>query len=335
MFDLTGLTTLKLPFQAASILKLSSIENVCVSMPELGSTPRLILGGGSNLVVLEPEFDGVVLRPEIKCFDAKDVGSDILLEVGAGHQWHDIVMQTLERGWFGLENLALIPGWMGAAPVQNIGAYGVELKDHCHRIKLYDFEDKAVIELDASELNFGYRHSILKENPDRFLVLTVTLKLSTVPNPRVGYGAIADELEKQGLDSSNPCDIAQAVMSIRQSKLPDPSVTPNVGSFFKNPVVRAEVAQRLTAEFPEMPTYPDGVQTKIAAGWLIDHLGLKGHKVGGFSVHDRQALVLTNDGTGNTDDLRELVALIRSSVKATFGLSLAVEPTQLGQFNRT
>jgi len=335
VFDLTGLTTLKLPFQAASILKLSSIENVCVSMPELGSTPRLILGGGSNLVVLEPEFDGVVLRPEIKCFDAKEVDSDILLEVGAGHQWHDIVMQTLERGWFGLENLALIPGWMGAAPVQNIGAYGVELKDHCHRVKLYDFEDKAVIELDASELNFGYRYSILKENPDRFLVLTVTLKLSTVPIPRVGYGAIADELEKQGLDSSNPSDIAQAVMSIRQSKLPDPSVTPNVGSFFKNPVVRAEVAERLKAEFPETPTYPDGAHTKLAAGWLIDHLGLKGHKIGGFSVHDRQALVLTNDGTGNADDLQELVALIRSSIKATFGLSLTVEPTQLGQFNRT
>ena len=334
MFELTGLTTLKLPFFATSVLKLSSIENVCVSMPELGSTPRLILGGGSNLVVLEPEFDGVVLRPEIKCFDAKEVGADILLEVGAGHQWHDIVTQTLERGWFGLENLALIPGWMGAAPVQNIGAYGVELKDHCHRVKLYDFEEQAVIELDASELNFGYRHSILKENPDRFLVLTVTLKLSTLPNPRVEYGAIADELEKQGLSSSNPHDIATAVISIRQSKLPDPSVISNVGSFFKNPVIRAEVAERLKAEFSEMPIYPNGAQTKIAAGWLIDHLGLKGHQVGGFSVHDRQALVLTNDGTGTADELRQLVALIRSSVKARFGLSLAVEPTQLGQINR-
>lgn len=335
MFDLTGLTTLKLPFHAASVLKLSSIENVCVSMPELGSTPRLILGGGSNLVVLEPEFDGVVLRPEIKCFEVTESGSDIFLEVGAGHQWHDIVMQTLERGWFGLENLALIPGWVGAAPVQNIGAYGVELKDHCHRVKLYDFEEEAVIELEASALKFGYRHSILKEAPDRFLVLTVTLKLSTVPNPRVGYGAITDELEKQNLSPSNPRDIAKAVISIRQSKLPDPSVTPNVGSFFKNPVVRSEVAERLKAEFPDMPTYPDGEQTKLAAGWLIDQLGLKGHQVGGFSVHDRQALVLTNDGNGNADELKELVALIRSSVKATFGLSLAVEPTQLGQFNRT
>lgn len=304
-------------------------------MPELGSAPRLILGGGSNLVVLEPEFDGVVLRPEIKCFEVTESGADIFLEVGAGHQWHDIVMQTLERGWFGLENLALIPGWMGAAPVQNIGAYGVELKDHCYRVKLYDFDEKAVIELDASELKFGYRHSILKETPDRFLVLTVTLKLSTVPNPRVGYGAIADELEKQNLKTSDPRDIAKAVMSIRQSKLPDPADTPNVGSFFKNPVVRTEVAERLKAEFPDMPTYPDGAQTKIAAGWMIDHLGLKGHQVGGFSVHDRQALVLTNDGSGNADELRELVALIRSSVKATFGLSLAVEPTQLGQFNRT
>ena len=333
MFELTDLTTLKLPFRAASILKLSSIENVCVSMPELASAPRFILGGGSNLVVLEPEFEGVVLRPEIHCFEMNEAGSEIFLEVGAGHQWHEVVMRTLEHGWYGLENLALIPGWMGAAPLQNIGAYGVELKDHCYRVKVYDFEEQAVIDLDASELHFGYRHSILKENPGRFLVLTVTLKLSTVPNPRVGYGAITEELEKQGLSSTDPCDIAKAVISIRQSKLPDPVMTPNVGSFFKNPVVPSEVAERLKAEFPEIPTYADGAQIKLAAGWMIDHLGLKGHQVGGFSVHNHQALVLTNDGTGNADDLRELVALVRSSVKATFGLSLAVEPTQLGHFN--
>ena len=132
---------------------------------------------------------------------------------------------------------------------------------------------------------------------------------------------LTEELDKQGLSSTRPGDIAKAVISIRQSKLPDPAITPNVGSFFKNPVVRTEVAERLKAEFPEMPTYADGAQIKLAAGWMIDHLGLKGHQVGGFSVHDRQALVLTNDGTGYANDLRELVALIRSSVKATFGLS--------------
>jgi len=300
-------------------------------MPELASTPRLIVGGGSNLVVLEPEFDGVVLRPEIQYFQPMPKGDDVYLEVGAGHSWHHTVMQTLNEGWFGLENLALIPGWMGAAPVQNIGAYGVELKDHCHRVKLYDFEEQAVIELAASELAFGYRHSILKESPDRFLVLTVTLKLSMRPQPRVEYGAIAEELQRQGLNASIPLDVAKAVMSIRQAKLPDPDETPNVGSFFKNPVVRTAVADRLKAQFPEMPTYPDGEQTKIAAGWLIDHLGLKGHQIGGFSVHKRQALVLANDGSGTADDLRALVALIRSSVKATFGLSLAVEPTEVGQ----
>jgi len=300
-------------------------------MSELASTPRLIVGGGSNLVVLEPEFDGVVLRPEIQYFQPMPKGDDVYLEVGAGHSWHHTVMQTLNEGWFGLENLALIPGWMGAAPVQNIGAYGVELKDHCHRVKLYDFEEQEVIELAASELAFGYRHSILKESSDRFLVLTVTLKLSTRPQPRVEYGAIAEELQRQGLNASIPLDVAKAVMSIRQAKLPDPDETPNVGSFFKNPVVRTAVADRLKAQFPEMPTYPDGEQTKIAAGWLIDHLGLKGHQIGGFSVHKRQALVLTNDESGTADDLRALVALIRSSVKATFGLSLAVEPTEVGQ----
>mgnify|MGYP001547696101 CR=1 FL=1 len=331
LFNLTNLTTFKLPLFASSVLKLSSIENVCVSMPEIVSRRRLILGGGSNLVILDSEFDGVVLRPEIQCFEVTESGTDIFLEVGAGHVWHDVVTKSLEMGWFGIENLALIPGWMGAAPVQNIGAYGVELKDSCVRIKLYDFEEQAVIELSASELNFGYRHSILKEFPDRFLVLTVTLKLSTVANPQVGYGAIREEIENQGLNASDPRDVAKAVVSIRRSKLPDPEVTPNVGSFFKNPVVRHSVAERLQAEFPEMPVYPSGDQTKIAAGWLIDHLGFKGRSIGGFSVHERQALVLTHDGSGSADDLRELVALIRTSVKATFGLSLAVEPTQLGQ----
>ncbi|MBU25461.1 MAG: UDP-N-acetylenolpyruvoylglucosamine reductase [Gammaproteobacteria bacterium] len=333
MFDLTDLTTLKLPFMAKSVIKLSSVENVCVSMQELCSIPRLVVGGGSNLVVLEPKFDGIVLRPEIQYYEVTEIGNDVYLEVGAGHPWHKLVMRTLDAGWFGLENLALIPGWMGAAPIQNIGAYGVELKDHCHRVKLYDFEEQAIIELSACELNFGYRHSVFKENPDRFLVLTVTLRLSKHAAPRVSYGVISEELERRGLDAEKPLDIARAVISIRQSKLPDPDITPNVGSFFKNPVVRSEVADRLLDEFPEMPVYFDGEYTKIAAGWLIDRLGFRGRQVGGFAVNDRQALVITNDGTGTADDLRELVALILSSVKATYGLSLAVEPTQLGQLN--
>ena len=335
MFDLTDLTTLKLPFMAKSVIRLTSIENVSISMQELGSTPRLVVGGGSNLVILEPEFDGIVLRPEIQYYEITESGNDVYLEVGAGHPWHQLVMKTLDAGWFGLENLALIPGWMGAAPIQNIGAYGVELKDHCHRVKLYDFEERSIIELSASELNFGYRHSVFKETPDRFLVLTVTLRLSKHATPRVSYGEISEELERQGLDAEKPLDIAKVVISIRKSKLPDPNTTPNVGSFFKNPVVRAEVAARLLDEFPEMPTYGSGQFTKIAAGWLIDRLGLKGRQVGGVAINDRQALVITNDGTGTADDLRELVAMILSSVKATYGLSLAVEPTQLGQLDLT
>ena len=333
MLDLTGFTTLKLPFKAKSVIRLTSIENVCVSMQRLGSIPRLVVGGGSNLVVLDPEFDGIVLRPEIQYYEITESGNDVYLEVGAGHLWHQLVMKTLDSGWFGLENLALIPGWIGAAPIQNIGAYGVELKDHCHRVKLYDFEEQSVIELSASQLNFGYRHSLFKELPDRFLILTVTLKLSKYARPRVRYGAISEELERQGLDAAKPLDVAKAVISIRQSKLPDPDVTPNVGSFFKNPVVRSEIADRLRDKFPEMPTYAHGDYTKIAAGWLIDRLGLKGQQIGGFAVNDRQALVITNDGTGTADDLRDLVALILSSVEATYGLSLAIEPTQLGRLN--
>ena len=333
MFNLTEFTTLKLPFSAASILKLSSVENVCVSIPDLGDRPRLILGGGSNLVVLDSEFEGIVLRPEIKVWNPSIIGSDVLLEVGAGHTWHEVVTETLNQGWYGIENLALIPGWMGAAPIQNIGAYGVELKDHCHRVTLYDFEEHAVVQLDNSELRFGYRHSILKEHPNRFLVLTVTLALSTKANTRCSYGSIEEEIARQELNANDPRDIAKVVISIRQAKLPDPEVVPNVGSFFKNPIVRVEVATRLSAAFPCMPSYGEGDQVKLAAGWMIDQIGFKGKRVGGFAVDDKQALVLTNDRTGTVEDLRKLVYLTRKEIKRVFGISLSVEPTQLGQLN--
>lgn len=331
LFDLTGLTTLKLPFRAAQVLKLSSVDNVRVSMPDLRDTPRLILGGGSNLVVLDPVFEGVVLRPEIKLFEPMVRGDEVILDVGAGMHWHQLVMQTLAQGWYGLENLALIPGWVGAAPVQNIGAYGVELESHCVAVTLYDFELSDVVILRHSEMQFGYRHSILKAYPDRFMVLSVRLRLSTVPNTRVEYGAIRDEIQRQNGSVGRPENVAQAVMAIRRSKLPDPDVTPNVGSFFKNPVVRPEVAERLATQFPGLPVYAQDDQMKVAAGWMIDQLGLKGFAIGGFSVHQQQALVLINDGSGVAEDLRNLVKHIRQQVKATYGLSLQVEPTQLGQ----
>ncbi len=335
MFDLTNHTSLKLPFRASSILKLSSIENVCVSMPDLGDRPRFILGGGSNLVVLNANFEGVVLRPEIKKWNVSIEGSNVLLEVGAGHAWHQVVTETLNKGWFGLENLALIPGWIGAAPIQNIGAYGVEFKDHCHQVTLYDFEEHAVICLKGSELRFAYRSSILKEYPNRFFVLTVTLALSTVAEIRCNYGSILEEIEHQKLDPDDPRAIAKAVVAIRQAKLPDPQFIPNVGSFFKNPVVRTEVAARLIATFPNMPSYAEGDQVKLGAGWMIDQAGFKGKSIGGFSVHDQQALVLTNNGKGTAEDLLELVALIQAKIKQMFGLALSVEPTQLGQLNRS
>ena len=331
MFDLTGFTTLKLPFSAAEVLKVSSIDNVRVSMPALRDKPRLILGGGSNLVVMEPIFEGVVIRPEIKLFEPHVSGTQVILHVGAGVHWHQLVMQTLANSWYGLENLALIPGWVGAAPVQNIGAYGVEFDDHCVDVTLYDFEQNEVVVLDRDAMQFGYRDSILKAHPNRFMVLSLRLKLSTEPHTRVDYGALREAIVVSGGSVDRPQDVADAVMTIRRRKLPDPEVIPNVGSFFKNPVVRPEVAERLREEHPEIPLYGQGDQIKVAAGWMIDRLGLKGFCVGGFSVHANQALVLVNDGTGSADDLRAVVKRIRHDVKATFGLSLQVEPTQLGQ----
>lgn len=331
MFDLSSLTTLRLPLHAESVLRLSSIDNVRVSVPELGDQPRLILGGGSNLVVAEPHFDGVVIRPEIRGISASMDGDRVVVEVGAGESWHGLVQHTLAQGWYGLENLALIPGWVGAAPVQNIGAYGVEFSDHCQSVTLYDMVDHEVCELDCASMRFGYRHSLLKEQPDRFLVLRVTLALSTTANTRVGYGVLEEEIARLGGSTESPLDVASAVISIRQSKLPDPDTHPNVGSFFKNPIVRQEVAERLLAHYPDMPHYPDAVGCKLAAGWMIDRLGLRGARVGGFSVHEKQALVLINDREGTVSDLRQLVAQIRDAVKQTFGVSLQIEPTQLGR----
>ena len=331
MFDLTELTTLKLPLHARQVLKLSSVENACISGPEIASQPALILGGGSNLVVLEPEFEGVVVRSEIKTFDAVIKGDAVTLDVGAGVSWHALVMKTLEHGWFGLENLALIPGWTGAAPVQNIGAYGVEFAERCESVLLYDFEARTLVRLTTDEMEFGYRHSILKAHPGRFLVLSVTLNLSLIPEPRTEYGAIREALDGLGGSADSPRDIAEAVMHIRRAKLPDPELTPNVGSFFKNPLVRPDVAERLALQFPNLPTYVSGNARKLAAGWMIDHLGFKGRSVGGFAVHDQQALVLVNRGGGTAQDLCGLIDEIRTSVKETFGVSLQIEPTQLGR----
>jgi UDP-N-acetylmuramate dehydrogenase len=331
VFDLTGLTTLKLPLQARQVLRISSVENACLNGPEIASQPALIVGGGSNLVVFDSVFDGIVVRPEIKTFDAEIKGDLVRLHVGAGIPWHDLVMKTLKHGWFGLENLALIPGWTGAAPVQNIGAYGVEFAERCESVLLYDFEAQTLARFSRDDMEFGYRHSILKAHPGRFLVLSVTLNLSLKPEPRVEYGAIQDALHQGGGSTDSPQDIADAVMRIRRAKLPDPDIAPNVGSFFKNPVVRPEVADRLAAQFPELPMYPSGDNQKLAAGWMIDYLGFKGRSVGGFSVHDQQALVIVNRNQGTVDELRDLIAEIRQSVKETFGLTLHIEPTQLGR----
>ena len=331
MFDLKNFNSFKMPFSAGRILKLSSVENVSVSMPEIAGEERLILGGGSNLVILNPIFEGVVIRPEIKTWLSKIQGTQVLLEIGAGHLWHEVVISTLKEGWYGLENLALIPGWVGAAPFQNIGAYGVEFKDFCESVVLYDFDESAVVELNSDQMKFGYRHSILKDNPGRFMVLSVRLLLSTIPKPIVDYGAVQEGIAAFNGSKDRPEDVAKAVMAIRRTKLPDPEVFPNVGSFFKNPVVRQEVAVRVSKSHPQIPSYLETGGVKLAAGWMIDQLGLKGFSVGQFGVHKDQALVLTHAGNGDADDLRTLIRTIRVAVKDEFGVSLQIEPTLLGR----
>ena len=332
--DLTSETTLGLPFRARRVVTLTSLSEIESELESLGDGPRLVLGGGSNLVVVEPDFDGSVIRPAVSHWRAEQDGSHIKLTVGAGLDWHTVVMETLEQGWFGLENLALIPGWVGAAPVQNIGAYGVELSDVCTTITVWDFSQQKVSVLPAGGLRFAYRHSILKDLPDRFLVLAVTLQLSTEPETQTEYGAIGEELTQLGLSADNPLDVATAVMSIRSTKLPDPADLANVGSFFKNPIVPKRAVDALRANFPDCPIFPAGSlgHWKLAAGWLIDKAGWKGRAIGNFAVHDDHALVIVNRGGGTAEDLKALVRAIRGDVGDRFSVALEVEPTVIGRF---
>ena len=333
--DLTSDTTLRLPFRARHVVAVSSPNEVEAQLDPVGDAKRFVLAGGSNLVVLEPDFDGAVIRPAVSHWEVERSGSDITLTVGAGMEWHPLVQATLDRGWFGLENLALIPGWVGAAPVQNIGAYGVELSDVCTAITVWDFDEQRQAVLPADRLEFAYRESILKKNRERYLVLAVTLRLSTKPEPRVDYGSIADELNRQGLSAQDPRHVAEAVIAIRTRKLPDPAELANVGSFFKNPVVSAELADTLLADHPRCPIFPfdrPGYR-KLAAGWLIDRAGWKGRAIGDFAVHENHALVVVNRGQGTASELRALVGAIREDIGARFSVELEIEPTVIGRFD--
>jgi UDP-N-acetylmuramate dehydrogenase len=299
--------------------------------PEWASLRRFVLGGGSNLV-LTGDFSGLVLQ--VRIAGRELVGDDVgawMVRAGAGEKWHDFVGWTLEQGWPGLENLALIPGTVGAAPIQNIGAYGLEIAERFDHLEAVDLETGETVTFDQAACQFGYRDSIFKRKAaGRYLITAVTFRLPKRWQPVTRYADLARELERRKILSPTAQQIAQAVIAIRSRKLPDPAQIGNVGSFFKNPLVQPATFASLANRYPDLPHYPqpDGT-VKLAAGWLIEHCGWKGRSLGPVGVYERQALVLVNRGGANGADVLRLGRAIQASVQAEFGIHLEPEPVVL------
>lgn len=290
--------------------------------------PLLVLGGGSN-VVLREDFSGLVLHMRLtgKTLVRED-RHHYWLQVAAGESWHELVQYCLEREYWGLENLSLIPGSVGAAPIQNIGAYGVELKDVFAELEAMDVATGVVHTFDKDACEFGYRDSLFKRGgKDRYIILSVTLKLSRQPHLKVTYPALKDAVRPIPVGELTPVAVSEAVCAVRRSKLPDPADTPNVGSFFKNPLVGLDQFLELQVRHPGLVSYAvDARHVKLAAGWLIERAGWKGVTRGPVAVHAQQALVLTNPGRASGAEVLALAEEIRHSIAAEYGVDLEPEP---------
>jgi len=291
------------------------------------SIQKLILGGGSNILFTK-DFEGVVVKINTKgIFKAKETEEHVWLNVQAGITWDDLVNYCIDNDLGGIENLALIPGNVGSCPIQNIGAYGVEVKDSIESVEVVDIKSMQMYELKNNECNFGYRSSIFKhELKDKVIIVSVTFKLSKKHQLHLEYGAIPDELTKMGIKQPKIRDVAKAISNIRHCKLPDPKEIGNAGSFFKNPTITAKDYLILMSSFPELPSYsqPDGTY-KIPAGWLIEQCGWKGHRENNAGVHEKQALVLVNYGNASGEEIFSLAEKIQQSVKKKFGIELQME----------
>lgn len=332
-FDLGSHNTLALAARARHYISVSDLDSARAALQFARDRrlPVTVLGAGSN-VVLAGDLPGLVIHMAIRGRRVTaERGGRLELEVGAGEDWHGTVEYCLQHGWYGLENLALIPGTVGAAPVQNIGAYGVELESRFRSLTALEIATGTVRRFSRAECGFGYRDSIFKQGErDRWLIASVTLELRREPAPVVDYPALRDALGDRPAAEISPAAVARAVVALRRARLPDPGRIPNAGSFFKNPVLTAARARALAARHPGLVTFPaPGGGVKLAAAWLIEQCGWKGVERCGVGVHDRQALVLVNRG-GGADALLALAGAVRASVAERFGVTLEVEPRILG-----
>ncbi|MFT6997055.1 MAG: UDP-N-acetylmuramate dehydrogenase [Cryomorphaceae bacterium] len=327
--SLKAFNTFGIDAKAAKMVRFSSAADLreIFSNEELSAMPRLVLGGGSNLL-LTSDFEGLVLKNEVPGMELiREDNEHFYVKSGAGVNWHELVVECINNGWAGLENLSLIPGNVGASPMQNIGAYGVEVKDCFHELEAFNLETLETETFDAEACQFGYRESVFKRQlKNKFIIVSVTFRLLKKPQLNTSYGAIKGELNSLGIHEPTIVDVSQAVINIRSSKLPDPKVIGNAGSFFKNPLVTEEVYRRLVDENPSMPFYPapEG-KYKLAAGWLIEKSGWKGFRRENYGVHAKQALVLVNHGGATGSQIYDLSTEILADVKKKFGVELERE----------
>ncbi|WP_338634940.1 UDP-N-acetylmuramate dehydrogenase [Erwinia persicina] len=322
--SLKSWNTFSLDARARHISVVKTIEDLCQCWQESArqKEPVLLLGEGSNVLFLE-DFAGQVIINRIKGISVEEAEDAWLVHVGAGENWHQLVETLLEQNLAGLENLALIPGCTGSAPIQNIGAYGVELEQVCHYVDVVRLCDGTVQRLTAAECQFGYRDSIFKHHyREGYAIVAVGLYLQKNWTPVLNYG----DLKNLDPLTVTPRQVFDAVCAMRRSKLPDPEVTGNAGSFFKNPLVSAETAAYLKARYPDIPHYPqEKGEVKLAAGWLIDQCSLKGFRHGGAAVHQQQALVLINAENASGQDIVELARIVRQRVAEKFTVWLEPE----------
>lgn len=329
--SLKSLNTFDVPARARWLVQTADVRKIpgVLDDPQWSALPALVLGEGSNILFTK-DYAGLVLKltgSEVRILEEN--GTHAVVEADAGHSWHDFVLWTLQRGLQGLENLALIPGTVGAAPVQNIGAYGVELAGFIEHIEAYDRIAAKFVRLGRMDCRFSYRHSLFKDTA-RYVIVAVAFKLSRQARLVLDYPGIQQELDAAGAQDPKPLDVADAVCRLRRKKLPDPKAVGNAGSFFKNPIIGKPLLDRLLAQFPNMPFFMyDDHSVKLSAAWLIESLGYKGLRRGEAGVSERHALVLINYGEATGLEIKALAEEIIAAARSRFDLALDPEPTIL------
>jgi UDP-N-acetylmuramate dehydrogenase len=328
--SLQSLNTFGLPARARYFFRAESVEDLreALDFARTRGHPILPLGGGSN-VVLTGNFPGLVVHIGLEGIELlEDTPGHCLLRAEAGEDWPSLVEYCLSRGFFGLENLSMIPGTVGAAPIQNIGAYGVELRERLESLQALDRATGQMVRFGNPECGFSYRDSVFKgANRDQYVITSVTLKLDKRPAPVATYDAVEQELKAMGVENTTPERVGLAVCNLRRRKLPDPAVLGNAGSFFKNPLVSPEVFERLKSRYSGLVAHPaPDNRMRLSAGWMIDHLGWRGCRRGDVGVHSEHALVLVNYGEASAEEVLDLAAEIRRSVREAYDLELEIEP---------